>query len=404
MKEGHAMVSITEKADCCGCTACAKICVNSSIAIKPDNEGFLYPVVNATMCNDCGLCDSVCPVLNANKEKIFQQNSYIVNNKDEAVRGESTSGGAFTPIAQYIIENGGVVFGASFDEQFNVCHTYVESCNELYKFRGSKYVQSDMGDSYIHAKAFLDAGRLVCFSGTPCQIEGLLCFLQKDYINLYTVDVVCRSVPSPLLWKKFLTYKKNKFNSSPITSVSFRDKSRYGYQYPNIYIKAGNKQYYAGAEADPFMRSFIESVTVRPSCYECNFKKRYRHCDFTIWDCGFPEKFDRTLDDNKGTTCVLIHTEKGKDLFNKIKSNFRYKEVPPDEIVKGVKEMFERVPCNKKRKMFFSDLKKLSEKELFDKYFPSSVKITVIHHMKKFLAKTNLYKKVKRIAKKKAGR
>lgn len=404
MKEGYAMISITEKADCCGCTACAKICVNSSIAIEPDNEGFMYPVVNAATCTDCGLCDHVCPIVNADKENIFQQNAYIVNNKNEAIRNESTSGGAFTPIAQYIIENGGVVFGASFDEQLNVCHTYVESCNELYKFRGSKYVQSDMGDSYIHAKKFLDAGRLVGFSGTPCQIEGLICFLRKGYKNLYTVDLVCRSVPSPLVWKKYLAYKKNKFNSSPITSASFRDKSRYGYQYPNICIKAGNKQYYAGIEADPFMRSFFENVAVRPSCYKCNFTKRCRRCDFTIWDCSFPEKFDRTLDDNKGTTCVLIHTQKGTDLFNKIKSNFRYKEVSPDEIVKGVKEMFESVPYSKKREPFFNDLNKLSEKELFDKYFPSSAKTIIIHHMKKFLARTNLYKKVKKVAIKKEGR
>ena len=398
------MISLAEKTDCCGCTACAKVCANNSIEIEPDDEGFMYPVIDAATCTDCDLCDRVCPISNVNREIIFQQNSYIVNNKDEVVRDESTSGGAFTPIAKYIIESGGVVFGASFDNQFNVCHTYVESCNELYKFRGSKYVQSDMGDNYVHAKKFLNAGRLVCFSGTPCQIEGLICFLQKDYKNLYTVDVVCRSIPSPLVWKKYLTYCKNKFNSSLITSASFRDKSRYGYQYPNICIKSGNKQYYAGIEADPFMRSFFENVTVRPSCYKCNFKKRYRRCDFTIWDCGFPEKFDRTLNDNKGTTCVLIHTQKGRDLFNKIKSNFRHKEVPPDEIVKGVKEMFGSVLYNEKREPFFNDLNKLSEKELFDKYFPRSVKTIVIHYTKKFLAKTGLYKKAKRIAMKKAGR
>jgi len=367
--------------------------------MQPDEEGFLYPSAFGVNCKGCGACDKVCPIVGSNSKLPFQQKAFVVNNKDEGVRRESTSGGAFTPIAQYIIEKGGVAFGAAFDDQLNVCHTHVENAAGLQKFRGSKYVQSDMGNSYKTTKDFLDDGRWVCFSGTPCQVEGLMCYLRKEYENLYTVDLVCRAVPSPLVWKKYLAYIKEKHNSSKVVSVSFRDKSKYGYQYPNLLVETENNRYYSGVEADPYMRSFFEGVAVRPSCYQCRFKNRYRISDFTIWDCFFSERFDPKLDDNKGSTCVLVHTRKGVGLFDEVKGSFCFKEVAADEIIKGMREMFHGARHNERRESFFSDVNVLDEKALFNKYFPSSLKSNTKRFIKIVLAKTNLYKRAKRLVK-----
>ena len=396
------MISIADKADCCGCTACASICGKHCIHMEPDEEGFLYPAIDKDLCIDCGACNAVCPVMNAKEEKPFSQKAYIVNNKNETERKESTSGGAFTPIAKYIIENGGVVFGAAFDDQMRVIHTYADNANDLWKFRGSKYVQSDMDGCFLLAKEYLDSGKPVCYSGTPCQIEGLKQYLRKEYENLITVDLVCRSVPSPLVWNRYLSYIKEHMKSSHIASVSFRDKSKYGYQYPNIRVSGANGTYYNGVESDPYLRSFFENISIRPSCYQCGFKKRYRVSDFTIWDCFFAEKFALELDDNKGTTCVLIHSQKGMDLFRHIIDGFHYKEVHPDDIVKGMNEMFKSVPTNNKREAFFKDISVLNETELFNKHFPNTIKTAAAHYTKVLLSKTNLYKKVKRQVKKKS--
>jgi len=390
------MIKIIEKADCCGCSACESVCPQACIAMQPDEEGFLYPVTDVEKCVDCGLCNGVCPIINAAGEVPRPQKAYIVNSKNATVRAESTSGGAFTPIAQYIIENGGVVYGAAFDECFNVIHTYADSVEELKKFRGSKYVQSDMGDCFRTAKAFLDNDRLVCFSGVPCQIEGLLRFLKKDYQNLITADVVCRAVPSPLAWRKYLIYRKERLKASEIKSISFRDKSKYGYQFPMLHISTDRKNYYRGIESDPYTRSFFGGMAVRPSCYKCNFRKRYRVSDFTLWDCFFPEYFAPELNDNRGSTNVLIHTEKGGELFKAITDSLSYKEAEPDKLVKDIKEMFKSSPSNAKRTQFFRDIHVMDENDFWNKYFPNTVKSVIMRFAKSLLAKTPFYKLVKK--------
>ena len=164
------MIQISSKADCCGCSACSNICGHQAITMKSDSEGFLYPSVNMKLCTNCGLCEKVCPIINKKEEQQFHQKAYLVQHKDPKILRESTSGGAFTAIAAYILKKGGVVFGAAFDEQFRVVHTSVEDEKELYKFRNSKYVQSDLGDTFRQVRSILKTGRLVCYSGTPCQI------------------------------------------------------------------------------------------------------------------------------------------------------------------------------------------------------------------------------------------
>ena len=393
------MIENENKENCCGCTACKNICPKNAIEMKEDEEGFLYPNIDKEKCIDCGLCKKVCPIINKvpNKPPI-QQEAYVVNNKNVLVRKQSTSGGAFTAIAEYVIKNNGIVYGASFVNNFNVQHNYTTNINDLQKFRGSKYVQSDVKNTFREVRDFLNAGKMICYSGTPCQIEGLKKYLGKEYENLITVDVVCHAVPSPLVWRKYLHYQKKKLKMNNIIQVLFRDKSKYGYKYSTMTIKADNKIYQAGVETDPFLRAFFEDLSVRPSCYNCQFKKQYRVSDFTIWDCFEVEKFDNKLDDDKGTSRILIHTKKGKKVFDEISNQFDYKNIDVDDIVQGVKEMYFSVSKNQNRENFFKDINQLEEEEFFNKYFPDNIKVKVERTIRKVLAKLGIYNKIKKVA------
>ena len=233
-------IDIKDKSDCCGCSACKNICPKNAIEMMSDNEGFLYPHINEDKCINCGLCKKVCPVLNA-KETEKTKHTYIFQYNNDTIRHESTSGGAFTAISDYIIENKGIVYGVAFDKDFNVIHTSVTNKKDLSKFRNSKYVQSNPLNTFKEVKENLEKGKLICYSGTSCQIEGLKRFLEKDYDNLILVDVVCRAVPSPLVWKKYLTMQKKKYQD--IDKILFRDKY-YGYKYSNlsIYTKNNDKK------------------------------------------------------------------------------------------------------------------------------------------------------------------
>lgn len=393
------MIEITDKSQCCGCTACSSICPKKAIIMKQDEEGFMYPIIDTTKCVNCGLCDKVCPVKNAKEDK-FEQKAYLVNNKNEEIRKDSTSGGAFTPIAEYVLNKGGVVFGATFDKNYRVIHTYVENKEELSKFRGSKYVQSFLGDSFKQVKEFLNNDRMVCFSGTPCQIEGLKSFLQKDYKKLITVDVMCHAVPSPLVWKKYLNYEKSKLEGNKIEKILFRDKSKYGYKYSTMTIKTDKDEYSRGVETDPYLRAFFGDLSDRPSCYDCKFKKQYHVSDFTIWDCFVVDNFDKNLDDDKGTSRILVNTESGKYIFCEIKDNYKYVEVETQLLVKNVKEMIHSVEKNEKREQFFKELSDMEEEKFFEKWFPDTIKVKMERFLRKTMAKTGIYKIVKRNVKK----
>ena len=393
-------IEIYDKSECCGCTACASVCPKNAITMKEDEEGFLYPTIDKEKCINCGLCKKVCPIMNKKIEK-KEQTGYVLNHKDLNVRENSTSGGAFTPIAEFVLEKNGAVFGASFDKNYNVIHEYIEDKKDLQRFRGSKYVQSELRDSFKKTKEFLDNNRYVCFSGTPCQIEGLKKFLQRDYENLITVDVMCHAVPSPLVWKKYREYiQRNKLKGEKLKKIMFRDKSRYGFKYSMMTLESEHYKYSRGVETDPYLRAFFGDLSDRPSCYNCAFKKPYHESDFTIWDCFVAENFDKKLDDDKGTSRVLINSKKGRKIFEDIKDKFNYKEVEVEELVKNVKEMLNSVNYSEKRKEFFYDINRMEEERFFNKFFKDNIKVKLERSLRIFLAKTGLYKKIKRIAKK----
>lgn len=394
------MIEITDKSECCGCTACKSICPKNAITMQQDEEGFLYPIIDKTKCVNCGLCDKVCPIKNAKEEK-KNQHAYIFQNTNDEIRRESTSGGAFTAIAEYIIKNNGIVYGVIFDENYKVIHTGIDKIGELYKFRNSKYVQSEIGNCYSEVKQNLNNDRIVCFSGTSCQIEGLKNYLGKDYEKLLLVDVVCRAVPSPLIWKKYLNLRQKEYKN--ISKIMFRDKY-YGYKYSNlsIYNKDNDKkqEYHKGVDSDPYLRAFFSNICDRPSCYDCKFKKLHRESDITIWDCFDVEKYNKEFDDDKGTNRILTHTEKGDKIIKELAKTNKAEEIDVEKATKGFLAIFQSVKENEKRAQFFLDANTLPEDELFNKYFADTLKIKAERYGRLALLKTGLYKPVLSFGKK----
>lgn len=324
----------------------------------------------------------------------FIQRGMILQHKDHKVCMESTAGGAFTAIAEYVINNNGVVFGVVIDEDFKVKHTAIELKEDLYKFRNSKYVQSDVGDSYKSIKSILQSGRMICFSGTPCQVEGLRTFLGKDYDNLILVDVVCRAVPSPGVWKKYIEMEKQYLGN--IQTVRFRDKT-WGYQFSTMEImNSKGKIKRSGSESNQWLRMFLSGMIIRPSCTKCCFRSYKRNSDFTIWDCFNVFKYDRGFDETKGTTRMLIHSEKGSKIFDDIKENFEYKEIKPFELVEGVNEMVDSPSFHKDREAFFVDYKN-GAKSVLNRYFPLTTKRRVKTIVRRILNITGVDVLIKRI-------
>ena len=396
MKGVQILIRISDKTKCCGCSSCANACPKQCITMQADNEGFLYPVADASVCINCGVCEKVCPILSVQKSTPFEQKAYVIQNKNERVLRESTSGGAFTAIAEYVIDRNGVVFGAAFDADFKVIHTYAETKDELRKFRNSKYVQSDTIDSFKKVKDFLTKGKLVCFSGTPCQIEGLRSFLCRDYENLILIDVVCHAVPSPLVWEKYKTFL---LEHEKMLDAKFRDKEPYGYQYSQMTLTSFNKKIVNGVESDYYLRAFFANLSDRPSCYQCHFKERYRNADFTIWDCWDARKFDNIFDNSAGATCILAHSQKAQNAVSGIFRTCKCVEVSADEICSSIKEMTNSVPMNPKREAFFKDMNEMTDKDFFEKYFPMTFKVRFERFIRKFSHKLGVYEIAKKIGK-----
>lgn len=307
------MINPIQKSDCCGCYACEQICPQKCIEMRADEEGFKYPLVNTDKCIDCKLCEKVCPMLNASAGDSKALEQYAAQSRRDDIIMSSSSGGVFTELAEYVISKGGVVFGAKFDEEWRVVHSYTEDVGKLGEFRTSKYSQSDIGDSYIKVREFLNEGRSVLFTGTGCQNAALRNFLRKDCENLICIDFICHGVPSPQIWSDYL---KEVSGSHPVKFVNFRDKSE-GWKRYKLTIETDAEKFSERFIRDDFMQLFLKDLIIRPSCYGCPSKGENCRSDITISDFWGVDK-EIALDINKGISAVICNTKKGADLFRSI--------------------------------------------------------------------------------------
>ena len=394
------MITITNKAECCGCGACVQICPQECIAFKPDFEGFWYPEIDTAKCTDCDLCSKVCFIKstdqyiekqnienrdiekqNIEKLDIKKQNNenfdlYATKNKDAEVKFHSSSGGMFTPLAEEIIRQGGVVFGCAFDENFIVCHSSADTIEAIAKFRKSKYVQSDIGSTYKEAKAALESGKKVLFSGLPCQIAGLKAFLQKDYEGLYCVDLICSGVSSPLVWKVYLQQLEREANSG-ITYANFRENIRdpkvlkpsSSNATLRVTFENGNEIYQHQGKADhenPFYGGFLTRLFSRPSCHACPSRGNNSGSDILIGDFWglnrlhpeFCDKYEGEVAPH-GTSQVMVFTDKGRELFNAVKGQLEIKKLDNKVILKEKVgnwfQLYQSFAPHAKRTNFFAE-------------------------------------------------
>lgn len=389
------------KEKCCGCSACAQVCPKHCITISLDNEGFEYPNVNEKICIDCDACESVCPIIQTPDERVNEfQKGFLVQIKDDGIRKESTSGGSFSAIAFWVINQGGVVFGATLDiDKKEVYHRWVDIKEDISLFRNSKYVQSKIGECYKEVRQFLKDGRWVCFSGTPCQIEGLKSFLRNDYERLVTVDVVCYGIPSPGVFKDYLLWQQMKIGGRFIKMLFREKRLSYNYTSVSIFNEESSLNYHKGVERDKFTRSFFSGLNVRPSCYSCKFKKRYRVSDFTIWDCYDVKKFSRHFDE-EGTNRVLVHSEKGLHILEEIKPIIKWEEYHDlDYFVADEIAMVKSVPRPAKRDEFFKDYESMDFGELMEKWFPDNLKVRMNSFLRMTAFRLGIYNPAKRMVK-----
>lgn len=306
---------ILKEIECTGCSACSQKCPINCIEMHPDPEGFLIPVIDLVRCVQCGVCVDSCP------EKVFVEKkaslkTYIAVGKDKELIYYSASGGAFITIAKYVVDTlGGIVFGCVFDHNMHARHIGVHDLEGLERLQGSKYVQSEIGDSFNQCEKYLKEGKYVLFSGTPCQIAGLSSYLEKEYERLITIDIVCHGVPSPALFERYIKElsngKKGQVKTYRFRTRQIKGKSAY---ISTIEYKAGKRK--IPNAYDAYYRLFLSGLVFRNSCYQCSYANLTRVGDFTIGDCDSATEYSKIYE-TKSASTILLNTNKAMELWDK---------------------------------------------------------------------------------------
>lgn len=321
---------VEDKAQCSGCTACYNVCPTKAICMKMDEKGFLYPKIDENLCINCRLCVNVCDFRTRTNIK-KKYSIYACKNKDENEVSSSRSGAVFPAICKYVINNNGIVFGCTKNRENNVYHIQIDKYEDVIKLKGSKYVQSDIKNTFTECMNYLQSDRLCLFSGTPCQIHGLLKFLKVKKVNidkLITCDIVCHGVPSEKVWKEYICELEKKYDSRIIES-NFRNKNKFGWK---SHIESFTLENGVTIYSKKFSDLYYSHCILRESCFNCKYTTLYRDSDFTIGDCWGVEKVSNSFDDDKGTSLLLINTKKGYIIFNQIKDLLNFIEI--DDISK----------------------------------------------------------------------
>lgn len=356
---------------CTGCMACYNICNKNAITMTPDIEGFLRPQINKNKCIGCNLCKRICPI-NTKSPLKTPIKIYSGYSKNENNRLRSASGGAFYEIALQILKLGGIVFGCILNKELKAIHTYTESEDGLRKMQGSKYVQSVIGNSFYQVKTFLEKDKIVLFSGTPCQIAGLKNFLRKGYDKLYTIDIVCHGVPTPIIFEEYKKYLCKIEHFAQINNILFRDKQD-SWLYFNMLVTGKDinghpKTYKGGYWKDPYLRGFLREYFLRPSCHKCQYTSMERISDFTIADWWTYKKINKEDKDfqKKGVSLIFANTEKSINLLNL--TNLRLNERSASEAIKTSLPLSKSFPASKDRDLFWKDYHTLTFDEIVKKY------------------------------------
>ncbi|MFR1707992.1 MAG: Coenzyme F420 hydrogenase/dehydrogenase, beta subunit C-terminal domain [Clostridium sp.] len=309
-----------EKKNCCGCSACMNICPKQAITMKPDVDGFIYPTINNDLCVECRLCKRVCAFQNEPVSDNEPIATYAAINKDKSVLEESTSGGIFGAIASIIFEKSGIVFGCAFNSAMESEHICINSILDMKKLQGSKYVQSNINNTYADVKKYLKEDVWVLFTGTPCQIAGLKSYLEKDYNKLITIDLICHGVPSKTFFEGYIRYLEEKLNGD-IIDFKFRDKSKgWGHVEKVVYEKKGIIKYTNIQPFNSYYHSyFLKGDILRENCYECKYACSSREGDFTMGDYWGVEKCHPKIERENGISVLLINTSKGLMFIDELK-------------------------------------------------------------------------------------
>jgi coenzyme F420-reducing hydrogenase beta subunit len=355
-------INITDKTKCCGCEACAQVCAHLAITIQEDKEGFRYPVVNGDLCVECGLCEQVCQYNGMPRKHAGEKYVFGGYHNDSEVRFESTSGGAFSAIVDAYCDENYVIFGAEA-KGIKVFHGCIEDKSELSRFRKSKYSQSIIGDSYKQVKKFLKQGKKVLFSGTPCQIAGLRCYLKNvNQDNLLTVEVICEGVPSPLYVRKWDEHLKKCYGSG-IASIDYRytgkalfQKGKWDFEQVKI-LGGGKKTIIKDRWFNPFWSIWLNHLMSRPSCYKCQFTTSDRVADISLGDLWgvhlyCPELYGK----NGGCSLIVCNTAKGKAVVEKAQKSLYGHELAFEDALKYQSPMRKCISENPNRGQFMTDL------------------------------------------------
>lgn len=388
------MINIQNKVDCCGCNACGDACNKNAITFKIDIEGFWYPEVDEDKCNNCGLCEKVCPIINSKELKKNDSDKPLHTiaaiNKNMKVRWDSTSGGAFSALSEVMYAQGGYVSGALYNDDFSVRNYVSNNHDDLEKLRSSKYLQSKAEGLYAEIRSLLKNGQKVLACGTPCQMAALRSFLQKDYENLIIVDFICRGVNSPKVYRAYLDSLEKKYNSK-VVYVKAKNKELGWRNLTRKVTFANGQSYYGVYMDDDFRRGYHTNVFCRPSCYDCKFKGFPRIADITIADYWGIEKVDKNLDNNIGTSMILLNSKKGESYFKEVKQYLEYKETPFEAILGGNIALTKSIePAKIDRKAFFEDLDAHDFDYVTQKYYPLNKSVGIKRRLKSLVKKYHL--------------
>lgn len=373
MIRGENIMIKTDIEKCTGCGACVQCCPQHCIDWNEGKLGFRYPEIDETMCIKCGRCESVCPIYTQLRTP-KNQKAYAAVHIDAGVLNKSTSGGAFTALAEYVLNRRGRVFGCAMDQEFQVKHICIENSDELSKLRGSKYVQSDINTTYSQAKSYLENGEMVLFSGTPCQIAGLYGYLGKEYTNLITVDIVCHGVGSQRYFDKYLYYAEKKYGE--LKELRFRDKEASGWSCGNgiVICSNGKKRPYRDYD-NYYYWYFTQGDIFRQSCYSCKYANSLRQGDFTLGDFWGIEALGIKIDAGKGCSLLLSNTEKADDIIQKLK-NINIVQVDLEDAIKKNAQLLHPTEKSLIRNLLEEQYKKMDADDI-QNYFVKSNRKTI---------------------------